>query len=83
MIYRMTKMGAKLPGEFQIVTSTHSTQCSLFCFRDAACNSFDYSKKHSVCLLNQKQLADVASGNVIDDPDYDHFEGEKRKVDFN
>ncbi len=84
MTYLMTKMGAKLPGEFQNLASTLSmTQCSLFCFRNAACNSFDYSKKDSVCLLNRKQLADVDSGDVIADPDFDHFEGEKCKITVN
>ncbi len=76
----MTKQSAKLLGEFQTTTAKHSTQCGLFCFENAACNSFDYNEKDSVCLLHQKQLADVDPRNVIADSDFGHYESrEKRK----
>ncbi len=80
MSYSMTKQGAKHPGEFHTTTASHLTQCGLFCSQNAVCSSYDYNEKDSVCLLNQKQLADVEPGKVIADSDFGRYESrEKRK----
>ncbi len=72
-------LNIRLPEAFQNITS-HSVRqstCSLLCFQNAACNSFDYNKRDSVCMLNWKQFADVASEDVIPDADFNHYEAEK------